>query len=412
MEDIISQQAIDAIAKHINQRSNKQYDIPIIGSEDNIETPHFFEIVPFDKIDNTDISFFAIDGSYNSHSFYNGLSIGMYRAGYICFRAGKQIRMNTTDDPVILGKSYSPLNMLMACNENLEAIYDELLTLTPVKTFLDFLVDDTEKIFPYKKEAICTTPSTLLSFCQEILEWSLIFEIAQRQDVKPGDYILRDGSLRSVNIDQQYIVKLGKYLHEKHLVLIAVTKNSPTKIELCYTLKQIDNYLQDKLKPKYPFLENDPRRQKLCSWFEIPEAVLRNAYGSGSSGMWAKKSLTGGRGIGLYFAARLDYVEKLQNFDWVIIDVNILDAMPQITEKNLTPDSEWLQNIFYNLSRLTQEHYILGYPYPLVESHNFVTLSKDFKEEIINRVKHSMYHDQYMDHVDIENLFLDIHDRF
>ena len=64
------------------------------------------------------------------------------------------------------------------------------------------------------------------------------------------------------------------------------------------------------------------------------------------------------------------------------------------------------------LTRLTQEHYILGYPYPLAEAHNFVSLKKNFKEEIINRLKYSLYKDQRMDNVDIENLFLDTHDRF
>jgi NurA-like 5'-3' nuclease len=71
-----------------------------------------------------------------------------------------------------------------------------------------------------------------------------------------------------------------------------------------------------------------------------------------------------------------------------------------------------LDFIFKELTRLTQEHYILGYPYPLVEAHNFVTLKKNFKEEIINRVKFSLYKDQRMDNVDIENLFLDFHERF
>ena len=64
------------------------------------------------------------------------------------------------------------------------------------------------------------------------------------------------------------------------------------------------------------------------------------------------------------------------------------------------------------MTRLTQEHYILGYPYPLVEAHNFVTLKSGFKEEVVNRVKQSMYMNQQMDHVDIENMFLDIHSRF
>ena len=128
--------------------------------------------------------------------------------------------------------------------------------------------------------------------------------------------------------------------------------------------------------------------------------------------MFARKKLTGGRGFGLFFAARLDYVEKLQNYDWVVADVNIFDAAPGIKQDNLVRDMTGLKSIFHNLTRLTQEHYILGYPYPLVEAHNFITLKADFKEEVINRVKHSMYSTQQMDHVDIENMFLDIHSRF
>ena len=128
--------------------------------------------------------------------------------------------------------------------------------------------------------------------------------------------------------------------------------------------------------------------------------------------MFIKKTFTGGRGFGLFFAARLDYVEKLQNFDWVIADINIFDAIPGIRQNNPIRNIDKLKEIFYNLTRLTQEHYILGYPYPLVEAHNFVTLKSDFKEEIINRVKHSMYSTQHMDNVDIENMFLDIHSRF
>lgn len=102
----------------------------------------------------------------------------------------------------------------------------------------------------------------------------------------------------------------------------------------------------------------------------------------------------------------------MQNYDWVLVDVNILDAIPNIDGGDLTRDAKRLESIHYNLTRLTQEHYILGYPYPLAEVHNFITLKSEFKEEIINRVKHAMYSNQRMDNVDIENMFLDIHSRF
>jgi NurA-like 5'-3' nuclease len=128
--------------------------------------------------------------------------------------------------------------------------------------------------------------------------------------------------------------------------------------------------------------------------------------------MYAKKGLTGGRGFGIFFVARLDYVEKLQNYDWVVADFNIFDVMPNIENKDSKKDIETIKHIFFELTRLTQEHYILGYPFPLVEAHNFVTLKNDFKNEIIKRVKYSLYKEQRMDNVDIENLFLDIHDRF
>ena len=413
MDFKIPQDAIDSIAKHINERNNKSYSIPTVGNEKNIETPQIFEITPFDEIDNADIKAFAIDGSKNSHTFYNGISIGLYRSGYVCFDHGKQIRLNNLDDPIILGKAYSPTNILVTCEEHLSAIYDELITLPPVKAFLKFLADPLDDIFPYTKDAVCRSLSTLLDFCQDILEWSLIYEIVNSNKIKEGDFILRDGDLRSLNIKQKYLVKLGKLLaKDKKVYLIGITKNSPIKMELSYTFRQIDSYLQDKLKPKYPFRQTDPKRQKLCCWFEVPDSVLRSAYGGSASSMYARKGLTGGRGIGLFFAARLDYVEKLQNYDWVLADLNILDAIPEIERNNQKRDYNRLKTLFYDLTRFTQEHYILGYPYPLVEAHNFITLKKDFKEEIINRVKHSMYQGQHMDHIDIENMFLDIHSRF
>lgn len=45
----IPDSAIELVAKHINARSNKNYGIPVIGNDDNIETPQIFEIIPFDK---------------------------------------------------------------------------------------------------------------------------------------------------------------------------------------------------------------------------------------------------------------------------------------------------------------------------------------------------------------------------
>jgi hypothetical protein len=128
--------------------------------------------------------------------------------------------------------------------------------------------------------------------------------------------------------------------------------------------------------------------------------------------MYAKKDIHGGRGFGLFFSARLDYVEKLQNYDWLICDLNIYDCIPGIAKKDLTRDAKAIADIMYALTATTQEHYILGYPYPLVEAHNFVSLTGDFKKEAIARIKNALYASQQMDHTDIENLFIDLHSRF
>ncbi len=400
--------AIELVAKHINTRSNKNYGIPLIGQEDNAETPQIFEIIPFDEIDYSDHSFYAIDGSYNSEEFYNGLAIGIYAAGYICFRNGSQVRVNSLDDPIVLGQAYYPQNILITNQSHLYAIYDELLTLQPVKNLLSFMDNTPDNVFVFSKEVTCANLSKLLGFCQEVLEIALILEIIDRAETKPGDFILRDGTLRPLQIKQEYLLKIGEYAHQKEVRVIAVTKKSPLKMELAYTFKQIDNYLQDQLKFTYPFTESN-RKQKLCCWFEVPDAVLKAAY---QGDMFIKKAIKGGRGFGLFIAARLDYVEKLQNYDWLIIDVNIFDAIPKIKEGNLERDVKTLNIILKELTRLTQEHYILGYPYPLCEVHNFISLKKNFKEEIIARLKYSLYKDQRMDNVDIENLFIDTHDRF
>ena len=221
-----------------------------------------------------------------------------------------------------------------------------------------------------------------MGFCQEILEIALILEILNLPETKPGDCILRDGTLRPLPIKQNYLVKLGKYANQKEVKVVAVTKQSAIKMELPYTFKKIDSYLQDELKDKYPFTETNPKRKKLCCWFEVPDVVLKAAY---SGDMFIKKSIDGGRGFGLFFAARLDYVEKLQNYDWLIADVNIFDAIPDIDSGSHERSRNHLALIFNALTRLTQEHYILGYPYPLCEVHNFISLKRNFKEQIIAR---------------------------
>ncbi|MBK8472509.1 MAG: DNA double-strand break repair nuclease NurA [Sphingobacteriales bacterium] len=259
------------------------------------------------------------------------------------------------------------------------------------------------------KVTTCENTSKLYSFCQTLLEWSLIYEIANLDRTKKGDFILRDGNLRPLEFKQKYVKELGKFLHNKEIILTSITKNSAIKLHLSSTFKTIDDYLQEDLKYKFSFAETDERKRKVCCWLEVSDYYLEKSF---KNDMIRKKDIKGGRGFGLYFIARLDYVEKLQNYDWVVADLNIYDAVPDVENSNKSRDIDKISEIFKELTRLSQEHYILGYPYPLAEVHNFVTLKSSFKQEIINRVKISLYRDTKMEHVDIENLFLDIHDRF
>ncbi|MEH2362905.1 hypothetical protein [Nostoc sp.] len=230
----IPDSAIELVAKHINIRSNKNYYIPVIGHQENIETPQIFEIIPFDQIDDSDRRFYAIDGSYNSEQFYNGLCIAIYAAGYICFHKGKQIRMNSLDDPVILGQAYYPHNILITHPGHLNDIYDELLTLEPIKCLFKFLEDVPDKVFAYKREQICANLSTLLGFCQEVLEIALILEIIERPETMAGDFILRDGTLRPLQVKQSSLVKLGEYAHHNGVKVVAVTKQSFTNTKFVF----------------------------------------------------------------------------------------------------------------------------------------------------------------------------------
>ena len=405
----IPDEVINGVAAEIHSKTNKDYKIPVLGVPANLETPQVFEIMPFDQMDALTPRFYAVDGSRNSHTFYNGISLCFYQAGYVCFRSGQQVRLNTSADPVVLGEVFHGTKMLVLNDEDLGDIYDEFLALPAVAALIAFFGDKAEVVLAYKKDVVITNMSTVLGFCQEVLEWASLYDIATNGSLAVGDFILRDGALRSLNIKQRYLVKLGHLLHAKGVRVVGVTKQNPIKTELAYTYSKIDSYLQSKLKPSYPFKTADPKRQKLCCYFEVRDDVLEAAY---SGNEYAKKDIAGGRGFGLFFSARLDYVEKLQNYDWLICDLNIYDCIPEIANKNLTRDAKLIAEIFYTLTATTQEHYILGYPYPLVEAHNLVSLTGDFKKEAIARVKNALYASQQMDHTDIENLFIDLHSRF
>ncbi len=424
----IPEDAIVEVANSINSKINKTPNLssPVTVKDDS-RTPQYFEIIPFEEIDNSDRNFFSIDGSYNFQEFYNGVCIGVYTAGYIAYNNGKQVKLNDLDDPVINGKTYFPSKLMITSDTDREDIFDELLTLEPVKNLFNFFGNPTDwsgwaSNLEETKKSVCKNSSTLFSFCQSVLEWSLVYEIANLPITKSGDFILRDGNLRPLEIKQKYIHNLGKFLHDKGIVLLSVTKDSPIKLQLSSTFRRIDNYLQGDLKYKFRFAETEERKKKICCWLEVDDGDLDEAYKVGvvdRDKQFLRKGVSGGRGFGLYFVARLDYVEKLQNYDWLVVDLNIYDAIPTVNEtmkafdvNRQMRDFEKLNTIFKELTRLTQEHYILGYPYPLAEAHNFVTLKKAFKQEIISRVKMALYQNARMEHVDIENLFLDIHSRF
>ena len=44
MDFRIPQEAVDSIAKHINDRNNKSYDISVVGNANNIRNASFFWI--------------------------------------------------------------------------------------------------------------------------------------------------------------------------------------------------------------------------------------------------------------------------------------------------------------------------------------------------------------------------------
>lgn len=418
----IPEKAITDLAAAINSKINKTPHLssPVTVADD-IRTPQYFEILPFERIDESDRTFFAIDGSSNQQEFYNGVCIGMYAAGYIAYHRGNQLKLNDFDDPVINGKSYTPSNLMITSDRDKAEIFDELLQLPPVVRMIEFFGNPTDwsgwgESVEKTRDTVSRNTSSLYSFCQSVLEWALVLEIAELPIAKRGDFILRDGNLRPLDIAQKYIQRLGSYLHEKGIYLVAVTKNSPIKFQLSSTFRKIDLYLQSDLKYKFDFAETEERKKKICCWFEVNDFDLSEAY---NGGMIVRKGLSGGRGFGLYYVARLDYVEKLQNYDWVVVDINVYDAIPTISQQmshrdvdSEPRDIDALKEIFSELTRLTQEHYLLGYPYPLAEAHNFITLKKDFKQEIINRLKMALYENAHMEHVDIENLFLDIHSRF
>src|SRR2546426_1800633 len=109
----IPEDVINGVAAEIHTKTTKDYRIPVIGVSDNLETPQVFEIMPFETIDTPTLRFYAIDGSRNGHTFYNGISLCFYQAGYVCFRQGQQMQLNSGSDPVFLGQVFHGTKMLV-----------------------------------------------------------------------------------------------------------------------------------------------------------------------------------------------------------------------------------------------------------------------------------------------------------
>jgi hypothetical protein len=168
----IPDDVIAGVAAQIHTRTNRDYHIPVVGVPTNLETPQIFEIMPFDEIDSRCSRFFAVDGSRNNHTFYNGIKLCFYQAGYVCFHQGKQLRMNESDDPVVFGKIFHGNKMLVLAEKDLSDIYDELLSLPPVAALMTFFDAKPDDVFGWGKDEVIRSESTLLGFCQEIMEWA------------------------------------------------------------------------------------------------------------------------------------------------------------------------------------------------------------------------------------------------
>ena len=147
----IPEDVINGVAAEIHSKTTKDYQIPVIGVPANLETPQIFEIIPFDEIDKPTRRVYAVDGSRNNHTFFNGVSLCFYQAGFVCFRQGQQVRLNIGDDPVVLGQVFHGTKMLVINEKDLSDIYDEFFALPAVANLIGFFDSPPEQIFPTAK---------------------------------------------------------------------------------------------------------------------------------------------------------------------------------------------------------------------------------------------------------------------
>jgi hypothetical protein len=83
----------------------------------------------------------------------------------------------------------------------------------------------------------------------------LFLKFIDRPETKAGDFILRDGTLRSLQVKQSYLVKLGEYAHPK---VLNVKKNPiKTAQNMLNFGRKIKVYLFDS---DYKFISQDCQR--------------------------------------------------------------------------------------------------------------------------------------------------------
>lgn len=82
------------------------------------------------------------------------------------------------------GKSLLPQNILISNERHAEAIFDELLGFETLKRLIEFFDAPPEQIFAYEKDAVTKNLSSHFGFCQEILEWAMVYEISELASVR------------------------------------------------------------------------------------------------------------------------------------------------------------------------------------------------------------------------------------
>ena len=411
----IPEDVISATAAQIHAKTNKDYQIPVVGVPENLETPQVFEIMPFEQIDQQTTKFYAIDGSRNSHTFYNGVSLCFYQAGYVCFQNGRQLRLNSTDDPIVSARFSTGIICSSLARRTLSDIYDECLglglRLPPCSPSSGIAPKSSSAI---RKISVISNRGNSSRFLSGGIGMGLhLRHRSERWPRKTGDIVLRDGPLAKPNIKQRFLAKLGHLFSEYEEVrLVGITKQSPIKTELAYTYSKTRRVSSVEIKAQlFRSRRWTPRVKNFALTLKFAMMFLNHHIRVAVATCIRRRTSTAVVDVGSFSLRGWICRESLQNYDWLICDLNIYDCIPGIANKDLRRDTERSRRhvqAYRDHPRALRP----GYPYPLVEAHNLVTLTGDFKQQVIARVKAALYSSQQMDHTDIENLFLDLHSRF